>query len=297
MSATTRMVMAAAFAAAMTITGQGAQRVLVYTSIDFPGAVLTNAQGINAGGEIVGSYNDAGTPSRTHGYLLSGGQFRSIDFPGARATNARGIGPAGDIVGTYQTQTESGGVPAHGFLLSNRGEFSRIDYPGHINTIAQRILPDGTILGCYHDNDTMGSMHGMMLSRAGFEDIPEEMSMHNGATPNGRLIVGLFTDMMDNRGKAYFVDRGRFKPFEVPGATFTAGWDVNPAGVAVGNYRDANGRFHGFQFDGTTFGDVDFPGASATRVFGINAGGDMVGTYVDAAGRTHGFIAQWAPER
>ena len=116
-----------------------------------------------------------------------------------------------------------------------------------------------------------------MLSRAGFEDIPEEMWMHNGATPDGHLIVGLFTDMMDNRGKAYFVNRGRFQPFEVPGATFTAGWDVNPAGVAVGNYRDANGRFHGFQFDGTTFGDVDFPDASATRV-SITPGGDMVST-------------------
>ena len=70
----------------------------MYSAIDFPGAVLTNAQGINAGGEIVGSYNDAGTPSKTHGYVLSGGQFRSIDFPGARVTNARGIGPRGDIV-------------------------------------------------------------------------------------------------------------------------------------------------------------------------------------------------------
>jgi uncharacterized membrane protein len=297
MSPTTRLVMAGAFAAAMTITGHGAQSVLVYTSIDFPGAVLTNAQGINAGGEIVGSYNDSGTPSKTHGYVLSGGQFRSIDFPGARVTNARGIGPSGDIVGSYQTQTETGAVPNHGFLLSNRGEFSKIDYPGHINTIAQRILPDGTILGCYHDNDTMESMHGMMLTRTGFEAIPEEMSMHNGATPNRRLIVGLFTDMMDNRGKAYFVNRGRFQPFEVPGATFTAAWDLNPAGVAVGNYRDAKGRFHGFQFDGTTFRDVDFPGASATRVFGINAGGDMVGTYVDTAGKTHGFLAEWPPEQ
>jgi uncharacterized membrane protein len=118
--------------------------------------------------------------------------------------------------------------------------------------------------------------------------------MHNGATPDGRLIVGLFTDM-DNRGKAYLVNRGRFEPFEVPGATLTAGWDINPAGVAVGVYRDAAGKVHGFQFDGASFGTVDFPGASATRVFGINASGDMVGAYVDAAGRTHGFIAQWGP--
>src|SRR5574342_1094605 len=43
----------------------GARQALVFSTIDFPGAVLTAPQGINAGGEIVGFYNDAGTPSRT----------------------------------------------------------------------------------------------------------------------------------------------------------------------------------------------------------------------------------------
>ena len=61
--------------------------------------------------------------------------------------------------------------------------------------------------------------------------------MHNGATPDGRLIVGLFTDM-DGRGKGNLVDRGQFEPFEVPGAMTTAGWDINQAGVAVGVYRE-----------------------------------------------------------
>ena len=297
MSGLTKIVPIVVCLTVLTIVGRGAERRLIFSTIDFPGAILTNAQGINAGGEIVGSYNDAGTPSRTHGFVLSGGHFRSIDFPGARATVARGIGPGGDIVGSYQNANESGGVPAHGFLLNNRGQYHRVDYPDHLNTIAQRILPDGTILGCYHDNDTMESMHGMIVSpRYGFDAIPESMSMHNGATPDGRLIVGLFTDM-DGRGKGYLVERGRFQPFEVPGATFTAGWDINQAGIAVGVYRDNAGRTHGFQFDGSTFGQIDFPGATITRVFGINAGGDMVGNYVDMAGRTHGFIAQWGPAR
>jgi uncharacterized membrane protein len=296
MSGVTRIIATAACLTILTLVARGAERTLVYSSIDFPGAMLTNAQGINAGGEIVGFYNDAGTPSRTHGFLLSGGHYQSLDFPGARATAARGIGPGGDIVGSYVAQLETTSVPAHGFLLNNRGEFFPVDYPGHINTIPQRILADGTILGCYHDTDTMGTMHGMSYSRNGWEEIPEGMSMHNGATPDGKVIVGLFTDM-DGRGKGYFVDRGRFEPFEVPDATSTAGWDINQAGVAVGLYRDSAGRFHGFQFDGTEFVRIDFPGATATRVFGINAGGDMVGSYVDVSGRTHGFVAQWGPAR
>jgi hypothetical protein len=123
------MLTAAACVAAMAVAGRAAERGLVFTAIDFPGAVLTNAQGINAGGEIVGFYNDAATPSKTHGFVLSGGQFQSIDFPAARTTLARGIGPAGDIVGSYQTQTETGGLPNHGFLLNRRGEFAQVDFP------------------------------------------------------------------------------------------------------------------------------------------------------------------------
>ena len=275
---------------ALSTTSASAQG-LVFTPIDFPAAVLTNAQGINDQGEIVGFYTD--TAGRTHGFLQSGGHFRSIDFPNADSTQVRGIGSAGDIVGSYQRQGESGAVPNHGFLMTRRGGFFKVDYPGHQNTIAQRILADGTILGCYHDSDTMATMFGMAVSRRGFEQISEPMSMHNGATPDGQMIVGLFTDMMDGRGKAYVVRRGVFSPLEVPGSAFTAAWDVNPTGVIVGVYRDAAGAFHGFQYDGQTFGRVDMPGATATRVFGVNAHGDMVGAFVDASGRTHGFLTQW----
>jgi hypothetical protein len=97
--------------------------------------------------------------------------------------------------------------------------------------------------------------------------------------------------MMDNRGKAYLFDGSRFTPFEVPGASFTAAWDINSGRVVVGVYRDGTG-FHGFTYDGQSFGRVDMPGATATRVFGINAGGDLVGAFVDGTGHTHGFLAQ-----
>ena len=81
-----------------------------FTSIDFPGAALTRAHGINPRGDIVGQYVSAGL---THGFLLSGGQFTTIDFPGATFTDAKKINPKGDIVGFYM----SAGL-THGFLLS-----------------------------------------------------------------------------------------------------------------------------------------------------------------------------------
>jgi uncharacterized membrane protein len=257
-----------------------------YTTIDVPGAVATSPQGINAAGHVVGSY--LGPDNVWHGFLLSRGTFTSFDVAGAAGTQARGIGPAGDIVGSYWLPGEPA-VAAHGFLRSASGDISTVDYPGHLYTIPQRILPDGTILGCRHDNDTMDSMKGVTFDALGPTEIDAFASMNNGATPDGRRVVGLFTNMLTNRGEAYILDDGVFTAFAVPNSIMTAAWDVNPRGDVAGVYRDATG-FHGFVLSGEVITTIDFPGASATRVFGINAAGDVVGTYVQG-GLTHGFVA------
>jgi probable HAF family extracellular repeat protein len=261
---------------------------LVFTALDPPGAISTSAQGINHQGDVVGTFTD--TAGQQHGFLRSGGAYRTIDVPNGHASFGRGINDSGDIVGTYQRPGESGGVPAHGFLLTRRGGLFAIDYPGHLNTIPQRILNDGTILGCYHDTDTMGTMHGMMFQH-GFSGIDMSMSMNNGATPDSSYMVGLFTDM-DGRNKAYVMTAGKMTPLEVPGAIGTNGWDVNPSRVVVGVFTDSAGAIHGWEYDGSSFTRLDAPGATVTRAFGINDRGDVVGAFNDTTGRQHGFVAQ-----
>jgi uncharacterized membrane protein len=258
-----------------------------YTTIDYPSTTTTAtvAWGINAGGDVVGEYFDAGG---RHGFLLRNGVFSPIDFPGA-LTSARGINAGGDIVGIYRRPNEPP-VNAHGFLLTRQGDFVRVDFPGHTNTIPQRILSDGTILGCRHDNDTMDSMRGIMIDRSGPSEIDAFASMHNGATPDRRLIVGLWTNMMTGRQEGYVIDDGEFTSFVVPGSTSTAAWDVNPLGEIAGVHVNAAG-VHGFVRGGDEYVSIDFPAATATRAFGINARGDVVGSYV-LGGRTFGFLAR-----
>jgi probable HAF family extracellular repeat protein len=269
-----------------------------FVSIDYPGALLTNAQGISPGGDIVGTYIDSS--GNQHGFLLSNGKFTSLDYPGGPGTStfARGISPDGDIVGSYTTPP---GTPPylHGFLLS-QGTYSEIIFPGHLGSVAQRILPDGDILGCYHDIDTMATMHGMVRSAAGFTGLDVQASMNNGATPVGNKIVGFYTDMMMGsptmgRTRGYLIDYGTFAPFDVPGSSFTQAWDINPQGEIVGVFRDTIGKAHGFlrSADGA-FTTIDFPGAAATRAIGINPGGDVVGFYIDSAGNTHAFLLSTA---
>lgn len=260
-----------------------------FTPIEVPGARSTVAFGISPRGDIVGTYVDAS--SRSHGFLLRDGEFTTIDYPGAAGTDARGIGPNGEIVGGYWLPGEPA-VNIHGYSRTTDGDFERVDYPGHTNTIPQRLLPDGTILGCRHDENTMSTMRGVVMSRHGNSEISAFASMHNGATPNGKRITGLYTNMeAGNRteGYLYLVDRDEFIPLLVPGSSSTAAWDMNPASDIVGNYRNASG-FHGFLLRGGQYFTIDVPAATATRAFGINAGGAVVGSFV-SGGRTRGFLA------
>jgi len=259
-----------------------------FTTVQFPSSTFTLAYGINADGDIVGLYLDTG--GNQHGFLLSGGKYTSIDFPGAIATDARGIGPGGDIVGSY-TNAPGGPANVHGYLLS-QGTFTEIQFPGYLGTIAQRIGPDGAIYGCAHNTNVSGSMHGFVRTAAGnFEDISVPASMHNGATPDGNTIVGLYTDLTKQLGHGYVMRNGHFAAFDAPGSIFTAAWDINPSGTIVGSFADTHGKFHGFLRDAAgNFTSIDFPAAIATRAFGINPNGDVVGNYMDSSGYTHGYL-------
>lgn len=285
----TNIVATTACVAVLVASAAGKERQPVYTAFDVPGAISTNGQGINARGDIVGGYVDK---TGNHGYLLRHGTVTTIDYPGAAYTDARGINGRGEIVGAYKRLGEPG-VNIHGYLRTRHGDFIPIDFPGHTNAIPQRITSDGLILGCRHDTDTMGTMRGVTInSRDPSEtsEIDAFASMNNGATRDGNLIVGLFTDMDTGRGRGYLLYGETLIPFDAPGATLTAAWDVNERGAVAGVYRDAANKFHGFLWERLRFSSIDFPGASATRAFGINAHGAVVGTYIDAANRTHAFV-------
>ena len=273
-----------------------------YASVDFPNAIRTRAWGINPGGVIVGDYLDSSRVS--HGFLLSEGHYVTVDVPGSLIgltgtlpTSLRGVSPGGDIVGDYFAPpgssaecTLAGSPPCiKGFLL-HRGVFSTVLFPGHSGSIPQRITPNGNIYGCYHDVDLMGSMFGFTRTANGFTSIDVPASMHTGATPDGSMVVGLYTDMaMATHG--YVLRNGTLQSFDVPSSTFTQAWDINPGANIVGDFKDSAGVFHGFLQTGDRYTSIDFPAAVATHALGINPGGAIVGMYTDTNKVTHGFLA------
>jgi hypothetical protein len=131
------------------------------TIIDFPGANLTEAVGINDGGQIVGDYRDAAT-GIFHGFLWDAGQFSTIDvsFTGARSTAPFGINNVGQIVGFYFDNNITPELPngrVHGFLYKN-GTFTSFDFPGAVSTMAVDINDNGEIVGLFSsDSSTVRS--------------------------------------------------------------------------------------------------------------------------------------------
>ncbi|MFN2479865.1 MAG: hypothetical protein ABR554_00070, partial [Pyrinomonadaceae bacterium] len=208
----------AALALALTLVAPVRAQEREYSTIPTPqGTLAATAFGINARGDVVGTFVDKN--SVQHGFLLRKGKFTVIDFRDAQdtvaqGTVARGISPDGDIIGNYWL-TGDPGIGSHGFLLTKKGEFEAVRYPGHRWETLQRILPDGTILGCYHDHDFMATMRGVIIEREGASEIDAFGSMHNGATPDLQLMVGFWFNMMDNQTQGYMIENGVFTSFMV----------------------------------------------------------------------------------
>jgi probable HAF family extracellular repeat protein len=87
-----------------------------YTFLDFPGATLIEAIGINDDGQVVGDYRDSSGTFR--GFFWDAGLFLTFDvpFPGATLTGPSGINNVGQIVGFF---LDADGDSRRGFLYDN----------------------------------------------------------------------------------------------------------------------------------------------------------------------------------
>jgi hypothetical protein len=264
-----------------------------FESINVAGATATRAFGINARGDIVGSYTDA---TGTHGFLRIGGVDTTINYPDSpghstTSTEAWGINSRGDIIGRYT----AAGIPGtRGFLLSH-GAYSDISMPGHLITLPTKIGASGEIVGCFHDASSLADMYGYVqrgtsLTTLTLPSIPfptGSATMHNGVTPGGEMVVGL-TFPTGTSARGYVITGGALAFVDFPGSTNTQAWDVNPVGIIVGQYT-LSGRTDGLLVDADGYDTIRVPNSTMTVARGINPQGDVVGVYNDSLG-THGFV-------
>lgn len=268
-----------------------------FVKINVPNSLETQATGINARGDIAGSYIDAdGVP---HGFLLRKGVFTTIDFPGAAETfAARGINARGDIVGNFD---DSASFTRHGYLLSD-GKFTQIDYPGSSQTIVERINNADDITGTWYD--ALGNVSGFIRRDGKFHNVSIPGGTNENvraAQDNGRVLVG--SVYMNFRGHGFIWRKpGEFELIEYPGLSVpcTGLRSINQRGDIVGGFARINAddtcyppfrESHGILLRNGEFTLIDFPGSPSTDAMCINDDGVIVGRYTDRNGRLRGFKA------
>jgi probable HAF family extracellular repeat protein len=159
------------------------------TILDFPGAILTEAVGVNDDGQVVGDYMD--TTGNFHGFVWANGIFSTFDvpFPEATTTAPSAINNVGQIVGFYFD--DNGRV--HGFLYDT-GHFTSFDFPDATATLPSDINDAGQIVGIYADVDSVA--HSFLLDEGEFETFvvpfPDAVATDVSGINNRGQIVGRY---------------------------------------------------------------------------------------------------------
>jgi probable HAF family extracellular repeat protein len=218
-----------------------------FTEIDVPDAAgVTSVNGINAKGELAGTYVDAvGT---THGYFRSKkGVVTTLTPPGATRTQAGFLNARGEVVGTYR---DANPLPQtrHGFIW-RKGVFTTFDVTGSeppLGTVAFGINDAGEVVGNYVTDD--GVRHGFVGSDGVYTTLDPPgaiLTIAEGINNSGK-IVGLYLDADSNQHGFGLSTKGVYTTIDVPGSVATGVFSINAQGQIVGSYDDAVGVTHGF---------------------------------------------------
>ncbi len=272
------------------------------TIIEFPGAVATYADFVNASGGVVGSYIDA--EGLYHPYVRTpNGRLVSLDLPRADSLDfyyVHGINDASVIV--------SRAKPVDGVTLTYVGTFreglEELQVPGSVSTEGWNINQDGSIVGYYDSVD--GRRHGFIARPAVDDELvvaPTDLNytFESIDVPGVEFLeLTASSDFEDYAGNTLSADGqkivgftlidGVFERHDFPGSENTYFYALGNSGQAAGHYEDSDGLFHGVVLEDGELRQYDFPGAIQTEIYGISdATGALTGNYIDASGARRGF--------
>jgi uncharacterized membrane protein len=127
-----------------------------FVRLDVPGALATQATGINSHAQVVGQYWDVA--GRVHGFVWERGRFTSIDAPGSAGTSLSDLNDRGQLLGA---RAEPDGT-IRGFVR-DRGRYTSFAAPDAAITAPLGINNRGRIVGAAYRNPT-ASAEGFQLT-------------------------------------------------------------------------------------------------------------------------------------
>lgn len=289
-----------------------------YAAINVPGAVATEARGINNNGEIVGSYKttvcqdyDITVPScPVSGFKYVNGSYIKLMVPNSTSTAIMGVNDFGDLVGFYK----KGDGTYHGFIWFHQNIVRTIDFPGtKTGTVPFGINRAGIVVGGLWGISSQGTFpsSGWVWVNGTFSNM--NPTPQNPAGPccwsvNGIADSGVIAGQIFNAdfNQAWFKASTDEDFFLSTNGTDTFATGVNSNNDVIG-FSPGTGGAGWFVPDlesneGTaeatevkpTFIKVAFPNAAngSTTPLGVNDLKAVVGTYTDSSGHQHGFFAK-----
>jgi len=281
----------------------------IFIPIDHPEGVKgTRAWGINAQGDVVGSYDD--NRRVRHGFVWHSGEFTTLDDPmagngrpgplGPQGTTLYDINAAGDITGRYI----DGRHVAHALLLRH-GVFYSLDDPRAGSgrgqgTQADGIDEQGDIVGDYIDSGF--NLHGFVRNDGLLTtiDAPHAPTGRYQGTHafgiNSRGDIVLFTEPGATFAHSFLLSDGQCTLLDDPRGVFGTFLNgINAEGVIVGLWIDRNNVSHGLIYCKGVFGTIDNPNGGrapgqGTQLNKINPQGMSAGWYTDRDNLDHGFL-------
>ena len=291
------------FGLLIAFTAQETSAVLYnYITLDVPGSASTNATGVDANSEVVGSYVDAS--GITHGFIYSGGNiihregnYSTLDPAGATYTSAQGISAYAQVVGIFRDALGT----TRSFIYS-RGEYTTLAVPGATYTYANGISTDGQVVGTWLDS--LGKTHGFVFSEGNYTilDVPGanytsalgiSSSDQLGNSSSSQVVGNYSYDPTSSNGNGEFgfiYSGGQYKTLTPPSAKSTHPIGINDSGQVIGNYWDASNILINFVFNEGNYIALNMPGSTYTSVQAINANSQVLGWYSDACGTMRGFV-------
>ena len=280
-----------------------------FAPVDVPGAVATQARGINANGEIVGFYktvacgdNSVSVPNcATHAYKYVSGSFVKLTVPNATSTAITGVNDHGDLVGFY---TKSDGT-RHGFLWLHTNVVKTLDYPGtSFTTVPMGVNNVLTIVGGLWSIGVTGTFPegGWVWKKGSFSNINLGTSgcfnctSVDGISNNGVIVGEAFRNdfwtgwLKEATDKDFFLyKRLDTRTTGVNNAADIVGWGTS--GFFARHIESNEGTHYAAEV-APGFIPVRYPGAGGTFPFALNGLRAVVGSYFDSTGKQHGFLAK-----
>jgi hypothetical protein len=266
--------------------------VYAYASIDYPGAGVTQARGVNNQGQVVGSYGDsqaaiyAEPGTRLHGFLLDRGTFENIDVSDTVGTHPQAISESGSVAGFTGDYDQRCCAHTHiaGYLQHSAGTVTSIENKG-LNMFVQDTNDRGDVVGFSHGGGGTGP--GFVWSDGVITEVvrPGAVSTYLSATDEPQTVIGY--------GNGWFTYRnGTIAALSFPASMHNPSvTGINNQGDMVGVYTDNAGQLGGYLLlRSGQLTKINFPGKDGTVPLDVSDSRLIVGEYYKD-GVTHGFIA------